>query len=109
MKFKGGSAFSDKLQELITTANVVLEEDIKSLIINSHDKNFVREMKSTNFFENLGNINDISTTQELYNKLIKNLKPSYLINLLISMLRSKIPCGRVRGLYNVVEKYLIIG
>jgi hypothetical protein len=108
MKFKGGSKFSEELEKLITKAHGVLNEDKKNLIINSHDKKFVESMDTTNFFESLENVNDITTVQELYNRLILELKPSILIDFLLSKL-GKIPCGRVRGLYNVVEKYLIIG
>jgi hypothetical protein len=109
MKFKGGSKFSEELEKLITKAHDVLNEDKKNLIINSHDKKFVKSMDTTNFFESLENANDITTVQALYNRLILELKPSIFIEFLLSMLSGKIPCGRVRGLYNVVEKYLIIG
>ena len=109
MKFKGGSKFSEELEKLITQAHGVLNENKKNLIINSHDKKFVESMDDTNFFKSLGKVDNITTVQELYNILISQLKPSVFIGILLSMLSDKIPCSRVRGLYNVVEKYLIIG
>lgn len=101
-------SFSDKLQELIETCEKGLQQDIRNLIINSKDKRFVTTLLHTNFFESLNDLTNIATVEKLYNKLIDTVKPGTLIELLLDALGNKIPCARVRGLYNVVEKYMIM-